>query len=68
MFFAAIALCLAALRAPADPGSLVPELEPLRAWLGKTWKSEPAAQADKRKVDVARLERALNGMAVHILR
>ena len=42
-------------------------LEPLRPWLGKTWKSEPSDAGDKAKIDVARWERALNGKAVRIL-
>ena len=65
--FAAIAVCLSVLPAAADPTALAPQLEPLRPWLGKTWKSEPAAQTDKPKIDIARWERALNGHAVRIL-
>lgn len=63
----AIGICLTALPVAADPASLAPELEPLRPWLGKTWKSETAAQSDKPKIDFARWERALNGKAVRIL-
>ena len=51
----------------SDRGSLDPNLEPLRPWLGKTWKSEAAESGDKAKVDVAHWERALNGKAVRIL-
>ena len=50
-----------------EQGALEPNLEPLRPWLGKTWKSAPAEPADKPKIDIARWERALNGKAVRIL-
>ena len=51
----------------AEQVSLDPILEPLRPWLGKTWKSDAAEGTDKQKIDVARWERALNGKAVRIL-
>ena len=51
----------------AETGSLDPHLEPLRGWLGKTWKQQPADGATSGKIDVARWERALNGKAVRIL-
>ena len=65
-------LSLLAIAAPlglwaAEQGTLDPHLEPLRPWLGKTWKSDSAEPGDKQKVDVARWERALNGRAVRIL-
>ena len=50
-----------------EQGALDPNLEPLRPWLAKTWKSDEAESGDKPKVDVARWERALNGKAVRIL-
>ena len=57
------------LRLPAaEQGTLDPHLEPLRPWLGKTWKSEAAEPGKGNpKIDVARWERALNGRAVRIL-
>ena len=51
----------------AETGSLDPHLEPLRGWLGKTWKQQPNEGATNGKIDVARWERALNGKAVRIL-
>lgn len=51
----------------AETGSLDPHLEPLRGWLGKTWKEQPKEGATNGKIDVARWERALNGKAVRIL-
>ena len=51
----------------AETGSLEPHLEPLRGWLGKTWKQQPTEGATNGKIDVARWERALNGKAVRIL-
>jgi hypothetical protein len=51
----------------AEQGTLDPNLEPLRPWLGKTWKSDAAEGSEKPKIDVARWERALNGKAVRIL-
>ena len=51
-----------------EQGALDPNLEPLRPWLGKTWKSDSAESAKaKTPVDIARWERALNGKAVRIL-
>lgn len=52
----------------ADSPTLDPHLEPLRPWLGKTWKGQfKNAPPEKSTVDVARWERALNGKAVRIL-
>ena len=63
-----VAICAAPLAAfSAEQGTLDPNLEPLRPWLGKTWKSDAAESGDKPKIDVARWERALNGKAVRIL-
>lgn len=52
----------------ADAPSLDPSLEPLRPWLGKTWKAQfKDSTPEKPVVDVARWERTLNGKAVRIL-
>ena len=52
----------------ADSPALDPHLEPLRPWLGKTWKGEfKNSTPDKPVVDVARWERALNGKAIRVL-
>ena len=51
----------------AEQDTIDPHLEPLRPWLGKTWKSDAAEPGPKAKIDVARWERALNGKAVRIL-
>ena len=52
----------------AETSSLDPHLEPLRPWLGKTWKGEfKDSKPDKPAVDISRWERALNGKAVRIL-
>lgn len=52
----------------ADQPALDPHLEPLRPWLGKTWKGEfKNSTPDKPVVDVSRWDRALNGKAVRIL-
>ena len=52
----------------AEAPSLDPHLEPLRPWLGKTWKGEfKNSTPDKPTVDIARWERALNGKAVRVL-
>lgn len=54
--------------AAADLPSLDSHLEPLRPWLGKTWKGQfKNSKPDKPTIDVARWERALNGKAVRIL-
>jgi hypothetical protein len=52
----------------ADKPLLDPNLEPLRPFLGKTWKGEfKNSTPEKPVVDVAVWERALNGKAVRIL-
>jgi hypothetical protein len=62
------ALCLAATTAAAESGTLDEHLEPLRSFLGKTWRGEfKNSKPDKPTIDVARWERALNGKAVRIL-
>jgi hypothetical protein len=51
-----------------DPAPLNPKLEPLRPFLGKTFRGEFAESTpEKPVVDVSRWERALNGNAVRIL-
>jgi len=49
--------------------ALAPELAPLAPFVGKTWRSEAAADGgDQRsQIDVSRWERALNGQAIRIL-
>src|SRR6266536_2158605 len=52
----------------ADKASLDEHLEPLRPFLGKTWKGHfKNSTPEKPQVDVARWERALNGKAVRVL-
>jgi hypothetical protein len=52
----------------AEKASLDEHLEPLRPFLGKTWKGHfKDSTPEKPQVDVARWERALNGKAVRIL-
>ncbi len=52
----------------ADSPALDPHLEPLRPWLGKTWKGEfKNSTPEKPIVDVASWERALNGKAIRVL-
>lgn len=52
----------------ADPPPLDEHLEPLRPWLGKTFRGELASSTpEKPQVDVSRWERALNGKAIRIL-
>ena len=61
-----IGVMLSLFAAEAPP--LDPHLEPLRPWLGKTWKGEfKNSTPDKPTVDIARWERALNGKAVRVL-
>ena len=66
---ALLAILTVSLAFAAEPsGNLAKPLEPLRPFVGKTWKghfknSTPA----KPKYDVARWERSLNGQAVRIL-
>ena len=52
----------------SPPETLAKELEPLRPFLGKTWRGEfKNSTPEKPIVDVARWERALNGQAVRVL-
>lgn len=51
----------------AEPDNLIPQLEPLRPFVGHTWKGHfPRSTPDKPVFDIARWERALNGQAVKI--
>jgi hypothetical protein len=62
------AVGIASSLAAADPLPLDSHLEPLRPWLGKTWKGQfKNSKPDKPTIDIARWERALNGKAVRIL-
>jgi len=48
--------------------TLAKELEPLRPFIGKTWKGQfKNSTPEKPRVDVAKWERALNGQAVRII-
>jgi hypothetical protein len=52
----------------AESGKLDEHLEPLRPFLGKTWRGHfKDSKPDKPTSDVVRWERALNGMAVRVL-
>jgi len=51
-----------------EAGKLDKELEPLRPFLGKTWRGEfKSSTPEKPMVDVAHWERALNGKAVRVM-
>jgi hypothetical protein len=60
---------LAALCVPSAPAAEpIPQLEPLKPLVGKTWRSVfPNSTAEKPVVDVSRFELALNGRAVRNL-
>jgi hypothetical protein len=61
----AVILCAGLAARAAD--TLAKELEPLRPFIGKTWKGQfKGSTPEKPKVDVAKWERALNGQAVRI--
>ena len=54
--------------AAAESLPMDPHLEPLRPWLGKTWRGHfKTSTPELPVVDVARWERTLNGKAVRIL-
>jgi hypothetical protein len=58
---------LPSLAAPDEKG-LIPQLEPLRPWIGKTWRGKfKASTPEKPQIDVAHWERALNGQAIRVL-
>ena len=50
----------------AAPESLSAELEPLRPYIGKTWRGLLSEPGKPEKVDISHWERALNGTAVKI--
>ena len=61
-------IVLFALSSAADEPTLARELEPLRPFIGKTWKGHfKNSTPEKPRVDVAKWERALNGQAVRII-
>jgi len=53
----------------AEPqAKLIPQLEPFRPYIGKTWRGEfPNSTPEKPVVDISRWERALNGTAIRTL-
>jgi len=68
LLLAAAACAITLASAAAEPASLDPHLEPLRPFLGKTWKGAfKDSKPEKPTVDVQRWERALNGKAVRLL-
>lgn len=67
VFLLSTLVAVAAVRA-AEPLPLDEHLEPLRPFLGKTWRGEfKNSTPDKPIIDVARWERALNGKAIRVL-
>lgn len=64
----AAALVLPGQLPAADTGTLDAPLEPLRPFIGKTWRGEfKESKPDKPMIDVSRWERALNGKAIKII-
>lgn len=62
-----VALIAVASTRAADTAPLAKELEPMRPFLGKTWRGEfKNSTPEKPVVDVSRWERALNGQAVRV--
>jgi hypothetical protein len=60
----ALSLCSFA----AETGTLDEPLEPLRRFIGKTWRGEfKSSTPEKPVIDIARWERALNGKAIRVL-
>ncbi len=53
--------------AAAEPLSLSPELEPLRPYIGKTWRGLLSQPGQPEKIDISRWERALNGTAIKVI-
>ena len=66
--FALVAAAFIVTARAGETGKLDEALEPLRPFLGKTWRGEfKESTPEKPMVDVSRWERALNGKAVRIL-
>jgi len=66
--FAALLVSLAISAVAQEKGSLIPQLEPLRPFLSKTWRGEMKGSTPaKPVVDISRWERALNGQAIRVL-
>ncbi|MFN6263617.1 MAG: hypothetical protein ACK4XG_12495 [Chromatiaceae bacterium] len=65
--FSACCLLLGLLgSAQAAPESLSAELEPLRPYVGKTWRGVLSEPGKPEQIDISHWERALNGTAVKI--
>jgi len=68
MVVLALVLASACCATAADKEPLHEKLEPLRPFLGKTWRGEfKNSTPEKPQVDISRWERALNGQAIRIL-
>lgn len=52
--------------AQAAPENLSAELEPLRPYIGKTWRGLLSEPGKPEKIDISHWERALNGTAIKI--
>jgi hypothetical protein len=56
------------LSAQDSSSGLIEQLEPLKPYIGKTWKGEFVGSTAERKIfDVSKWERALNGKAIRII-
>ncbi len=51
----------------AEQASLSAELEPLRPYIGKTWRGLLSQPGQPEMIDISRWERALNGTAIKII-
>lgn len=65
-FVAVVGLLLSSAGYSAELSSLSAELEPLRPYLGKTWRGTLSQPGQPDAVDISRWERALNGTAIKI--
>jgi hypothetical protein len=62
-----IAALAAVVSTLAEETNLVLQLEPLRPFIGRTWKGQfPRSTPEKPVYDISRWERALNGQAIRI--
>ncbi len=68
LFVLVSVLALSRLLAAEEPPSLAEAFEPLRPFIGKTWKAPlQSSTAEKPVYDISKWERALNGQAVRVL-
>lgn len=66
-FWLSTAIFMAGPLLAAEQATLSAELEPLRPYIGKTWRGLLSQPGQPEMIDISRWERALNGTAIKII-